>query len=1162
MKLMAIILIFTVFQAVGSVYSQNTTFNFHLKNVPIKSVLQEIENTSEFKFLYRTEFLDVNRKVNIEANDDRVETILQNIFNSPDITYRVFEDNLIVITNNRMMERQQRIISGKVTDAATGEPIPGVNVVIKGTTIGTITSLTGEYNIEVSAPDAILVFSSIGYVMTEISSVDRNIIDVALEIELQALEEVVVVGYGEMSRAKITTSISKLDSKVLAHSARSNVGSALQGTISGLRVINTTGQPGSLPSILLRGGASINSPGSPLVVVDGVVRTLNDVNQSNIESIEVLKDAASTAIYGARANNGVILITTKKAKAGVSNVTYSLKAGINFRREAYNYVNAQDYIYYNRLGMKRANDAKAQGGVPLVSPDIQFGYGFTRPLIFDIARIDNTNRSDFQSLLGEGWQWMLDPYSDNKDTIVFKDYGHQVSDGVFTATPITQDHNLSFTGGNDKGRFATTLGYYNEDGIVIGTKYERFFWTFNGSYKIRKNLEITADASLSDSKTPADLPYDAFFRAQSLQPTFKPLDANGIPNSGTHEAYGNPLYYYERYVRNNDTRRSIFSFGANWEILPDLFLRGKSNIYFTDYTYESFRKKFVYQTGSVNISRPTSARYNKNYQQQHNILLDYRKSFNKQNVSIMVGGEYFDEFYFSLYAEGKSAPTDEIPTLNSAVERTSISSDRTNYRMMSGFSRLNYDYDGKYLLTAVIRYDGTSILGDNKWGAFPGISAGWNIHKEDFFMSSSLNTFISVLKPRISYGVNGNISGIGYYETQGIYGIQTFYNGQAGYLNTGLVNRGLRWEKSKMVDAGMDIGLLNNRATLNLTYFRRTTVDLLTNLALPGYTGFDSFRTNLGNLLNSGFESEISFKIIEMENGLNWDFGFNASYVKNKILKLPYNGNENNRQGGELVFDPEAGKVVWKGGYQEGGTIGDLYAYKFERVLRDWNDVNQTIPNRYDAINNSYGPSIYAGISNKLGKFPIEPGDALWADLDKNDTIDTRDRVYAGNIYPKWTGGFSSTISYKNFSLYGRFDFGFGHTIYNALLTSIIGQGVGHLNVTDHIYDTWTPDNQDAELPAFVYADQQVKMNYIRGAGSTLFYERGDYLALRELTLSYLLTQSILSKIKISSMQIYITGQNLAYFTKYSGTNPELGGTDMGRYPLPKTCILGLQVSF
>jgi TonB-linked SusC/RagA family outer membrane protein len=1062
----------------------------------------------------------------------------------------------------------QKTVTGIVT-GSDNKPLTGVSIIVKGTTTGTISDVNGKFMLSLPADAKSLVFTFVGMEPQEVAIGSSTVYNVILAESLVGLDEVVVVGYGEQSRSKLTTSISKLDTKVLANAAISNAGSALQGTISGLRVITSSGQPGTLPSILLRGGASITSPGSPLVVVDGVVRTLNDVNPADIESMQVLKDAASTAIYGARANNGVILITTKKGKSGVSDVTYKVKMGVNYQRESYNYVNARDYIYYNRVGMNSTNLSRAQGGVAAVNPDAQQGYGFVNPQMFDIAKITSTNRSTFQTLMSEGWQWMMDPITE-KDTIVFKDYLGQIGDAAFNKAAYTQDHNLSFSGGNDKARFAASLGYYSEDGLVISTKYERFSATFNGSYKVKDNLEISTGTTFSDSKRPAFLPGDIFFRSQAMFPTFRPYDLDGNYASGTNMSYGNPLYYVDKNIRLNDTRRSIFNVGANWEIIPDLSLKIQANIYYTDYQEDNFNKKLIYQTGNVDINRTASARYEKAFQQQHNITLEYKKKFNSHNMSLLAGGEYYDLSSYVFTAAGKSAPTDEIYTLNSAVERTSISSTLSDYRMLSAFSRFNYDYNGKYLFTAVLRYDGTSSLADNRWGAFPGISAGWNMHQEDFFKASPLSNYISILKPRLSYGVNGNIAGVGNYETQGGYGIQTFYNAQAGYLNTGLINSGLRWEKSKSFDGGVEIGLLNNKANINLNYFRRTTTDLLTNLVLPDYTGFGSFRTNLGNLLNSGFESELNLNILKLENGLTWDFSFNASFVKNKILKLPYNGNLNNRQGGEEVYDPKTGKLIWVGGYQEGGTIGDLIAFKQDRIYKDWDDVNQNAANRYDKIANLYGPALYALQTSKTGKFPIEPGDVVFKDFDQNDTIDSRDRYVIGNIYPKWTGGFSTTITFKNISLYGRFDYALGHMIYNDLACRVLGQWVGTMNLTDWIYDTWTPENTDVDLAKFYYADYP-KYNYKRTGwlgttGSNMvsrFYEKGDYLALREVTLSYNFPQSITSKLKIASLQAYVTGQNLSYFTReYTGVSPELGGFDPGRYPLPRTVIFGLQVSF
>ena len=1064
----------------------------------------------------------------------------------------------------------QSKISGKVTSAKDGQTLPGVTVVVSGTKLAAITDVNGAYQINnVPKSATTLVFTSVGFLSEKVTINKLTEINVALKEDLKLLDEVVVVGYGKQSRALLTTAVSKLDTKTLQTVTLSNPGQILQGTVPGLMVINTSGQPGSLPTILLRGGASINSPGSPLVVVDGVIRTLADINPSDIESIQILKDAASTAIYGARANNGVILITTKQGKDGVSQVTYSVKTGINQNRQGYTYLDTRDYLQYNRLGNLYA-------GRTLLQTDQSNGYGTagSNQKIFDLTKITSANRSQFGSLLANGWQWMKDSYN-NTDTLMFKDHSGQVADAAFNNPAYTQDHFLSFTGGNDKGKFSSSLGYYTEDGLVVSTKYQRLTGTLNGSYKVKKNFEISGGFTFSDSQDPPLWTSTAnlFYRTMSLWPTYNPWDANGNPTSGAASSDGNPLYWINKLILKNDTRRSTYTTGIKWELIPSLFLKATANVYFVDYTGSTFYKTYQAQTAaSATTTHYTDAEYTKTQVQQHNVSLDYTKSFGKHNLNLMVGSEYYDSYTYDFYATADKAPTDDIQTLNANTEMLSTTSSSTESKVLSGFGRFNYDFNGKYLFTASARYDGISRLASkNQWGFFPGVSFGWNAHQEDFFKTSVLSKFITTIKPRISYGVNGNVAGVGDYEVQGGYGTQTLYNGKLGFLNTGLINQNLTWEKSTSLEAGLDVGMFKNRVTLMADYFNRLTSDLLTNLALPDYTGFSTFRTNLGTLRNRGFEIEASINVLKLKNGLTWDVSFNASTVKNKIVKLPYNGVANNRQGGLQVYDPGSKQVIWVGGYQEGGTLGDVYAYQEVRILKDQNDVNNTVGKRYDKIAELLGPTLWADPTiSKTGRKQIEPGDVLWADLDHNDTIDSRDRVKVGNTNPKWTGGFSSTLAYKGLSLYVRCDYSVGQLIYNDVLARTYGQYQGTFNATDLVLQSWTPTNTNTIYPKYYYADQLSKKNITRennananlNGNSSLFYQKGDYVAIRELTLSYQFPKLLVSKLRLSSVRINLTGQNLAYFTKYAGSSPELGGVDSGRYPLPKSFILGLQVSF
>lgn len=1068
-------------------------------------------------------------------------------------------------TAGEFSQQATKTVTGKVTDQ-NGEPLPGVNIVVKGTTTGTVTDANGNFSLSMPADANVLQFSFVGMTMLEVVLDGRTSLAVVMEESTIGLDEVVAIGYGELSRARLTTSISKLDTKVLDNAVFSNVGKALQGTIPGLRVINTTGQPGTSPSILLRGGASITSPGSPLVLVDGIVRAINDINSNDIESIDVLKDAASTAIYGARANNGVILITTKKGKTGVSNFEYTFRGGINQLPDDYELVSAREYYSYQRGGMQRTNNAWVQGNTKPVAGTITW-----TPSMYSQGIIDNNLRPKFDSLVGAGWEWMIDPFN-NKDTLVFKDYTGQIGEEAFNQNAATQEHNVFFSGGNDRGQYVSSLNYYNEEGLAKNTMYERFSGSLNAAYKLRDNFDIDAGLTYSSSNTNSALTNDNFYRARMMYPYLRPTLDDGTPNPGVNASYGNAAYYEDKYVRLNRVSRTTLNTGVSWEIIPLLFLKANGSVYFTGNEVENFNKKLVYPTGTVDASRTASASFSRGTQQQHNVTAEYSKAIDKHSATILVGGEYFDTKSFALSAAGRGAPTDDIYTLNSAVERTSISSTKSEYRMLSGFGRLNYDYDSRYLFTAVMRYDGTSALKENRWGAFPGMSAGWNIHNEQFFKSSSLSQHISALKPRVSYGVNGNIAGIGTYEVQGVYAITTNYDAESSYLNTSIINSKLRWEKSTSLDAGVEAGLWNNRLFLNLNFYRRVTSDLLANLSLPRYTGFSSFRTNLGSLENKGFEFEVIAQILNLPNGLKWDLGFNAAYVKNKILELPYNGVENNRQGGWQIYDPSSGKLIWVGGYQEGERFGDIVAFKTERILRDWDDVWATVPNLYDAIAQLYGPEIYGSMpqNQRTGKYPIEPGDCLFKDFDNNDTIDSRDRYVVGNIYPTWTGGFTTTLSYKNFSLYGRFDYAAGHIIYNDFVAKNLGNMVGTMHKLTLVRDTWTPENPDAKYPVHLYADYP-KLNIKRSGlhystpenHNSLFYEKGDYLAIREITLSYNIPQTLMSKIGIESAQLNLTGQNLAYITReYTGWNPEEGGSDVGRYPLPRNFLIGLKVLF
>ncbi len=1082
---------------------------------------------------------------------------------------------------------QTKQVTGKVT-SEEGSPLPGISITVKGKPTGTQTAADGTYTIQADAND-VLVFSSVGYEPTEVPVGASSIHSISLKAADKKMDEVVVVGYGTQSRRNITSSIAKLDKDVLASAPRANIGSALQGTVSGLQVVNATGQPGAAPQILLRGGASINNPGAPLVVVDGIIREFNDIPSEDIASIELLKDAASTAIYGARANNGVILITTKQGKAGKAEVSYKFTGGYNIRRDNYNYFGAKDYIYYNRLG-------NLNSGRTLAQVNSSRGYGLlTNPAdsaTFDIRAYGPSSAH----LLNMGWDTVGDPYG---GTIIFKDHGGEVEDLVFRNT-YTKDHYVNVTGGNDKGKYFASFDYYNEDGIIVGSQYKRYSGNLNGSYKVRPNVEVSTGVNLSTSSQVGTIggEINTLYRSMAIWPTFNPwLDsAKTKPNPGNGITDGNPLYWLGKLDRSNEVNRVTANGSVKWDIIPGLYVKATGNAYLFEQINQSFQKAtqtyaniFANPPSFSNTSRASFSTLSRSFQQQYNAIVNYNKRFaDKHNINIMLGSEYYGTKAFDMQVAGTNAPTDDIPTVNAATTFIANSSTdpynpnnnyslQSEYRIVSQFGRLNYDFDNRYLLTAVFRRDGVSSLAkENRWGFFPGMSAGWNVHNEDFFQNSGLDKYVSTFKPRISYGENGNVAGLGRYEVQGGYGGQGLYNGNATFLNTSMINSDLRWEKSKTTDVGLDLGLLNNKITVIFDYYNRKTSDLLTNLSLPSYTGFNSFRTNLGTYQNKGYEFSVNANVLNQPNGLKLDIGANATFVKNKILKLPFNGNENNRQGGLQVYDPKSGKVIWVGGLQEGQALGDIYAFQQESIFANDEEIAKVAANRRDLVAQISGP----GVTYGTGK--ITPGDVNWLDLDKNDTIDSRDQVYIGNIYPKWTGGFSTNLSYKNFSFYSRFEFATGHTIYNDLVARTLGNYQGTFNYFDLQKNAWSPTNTHTDIPKVYFADQVAapngKKNYTRSnnAGQVLnsnnsrFYEKGDYLALREMTLSYDFAKSLLAKTKVlSQSRIYVSVNNLFYITKFSGPTPEppvsngvTTGIYAGTYPTPKSIVLGVQVSF
>lgn len=1135
--------------------------NLNLKNSSLRAFLRTIEKQTDVVFSYQKGVIDSQEKLNLTIQNETVENILKQVLIPRRIHYRVINNNQIILNRTDVGKEGpgktelkaenpveaknspvDEVITGRVTDEK-GEALPGVNVQIKGTVVGTATNENGNYTIKLGENEESLIFSFIGYKTKEVIVGNATVVNVALEADIAVLSEVLVVGYGTQSREKLTTSVSKVDNRVLKNIPYANAASALQGSVSGVRVQTTTGQPGAAPRIIVRGGTSINNPNgaTPLYIVDGVIRSdMDNINADDIQSMQVLKDAASTSIYGARGSNGVVVITTKSGKAGSATITYKYNLISSETMKTYDLIPARDFIKFYRMGVM-ATAKKIPARMSLLTEASPGGTGndLTAKTNFTTMYLSPEN----EHKLKEGWESMPDPLDPSK-TIIFKDTDFQK---MLYRNGISHNHALSMSGGSEKATYNLGLGYLNNQGIAYGTDYKRLSLNLNSEYKIRENL--TTFGRLLYSKAFYRGETWAHDRGQAVAPTQKYLLEDGTLAPG---GQSNPQYYENSQDIRNQKENLSMAVGARWDILPGLQFQPQLSL-FKYSTNNRFFQKGAYLAGPAGAftdSRVARGSRTELIQYQADAVFSYDKVLAPgHNLSAQAGFAYFFRENNALLAQGQGAGSDLIPTLNAATTPVSVSGTESFQLIMGYFGRVNYDYEQKYLLSLTARHDGASNLGNSyKWGFFPGVSAGWNVHKEDFWQNVPV---VSELKLRGSYGVNGNISGLGDYQAQGEYGVGARYSGNSVVINTILANPDLQWERSATRNLGLDVSLFKNRIRILSDFYIKETTNLLTSLPLPFSTGFTSVVTNLGSLQNKGVEVEVSAQILSPQSPVKWEATFNASKVTNKILKLPNNGVARNRIGGYYIWDASINDYSWQGGLQEGGKLGEMFGYKQKSIYTTDEEAAQgpvdmliTLPDR-----------------TKFG------GDVNWEDFDKNNIIDTRDRTYMGNMFPTWTGGFGNYVTYKNFSLNLRMDYTVGHMKHNWSRALIMGQYGTISGIVTDVYRSWQNPGDVTDIPRYYWGEQTVHRNLARenarlDGGNSIYYERGDFLALRELTLSYSFPKLLIRKLNVSNLNVYATGNNLHYFTKYRGLSPEDGGMDLGGYPPARNFIFGVTLSF
>lgn len=1063
-----------------------------------------------------------------------------------------------------------QVVSGIVKDMAN-EPLIGVSVLEMGTTNGVITDVDGKFTLTLTKNKSVLQFSYIGYIKQDVPVGGRKSLSVVMKEDAVSLQEVVVTGYGKtVTKDKLTSAISKVSTDVLEKGVRANPLTALAGTVTGVRVTQTSGQPGAAPSIQVRAGASLDGSGSPLYIIDGVQKDdMADINSNDIASIEVLKDAAATALYGARANNGVVLVTTKTGHVGKTSVTLNVNVGKNFMRQNYDFLSARDYLYWERTAALRAGKTKdlmsgtnigwAAGHDPEVDGNKNAKGVFSTTFLTD----------DNKYLLDQGWQSMDDPVSDK--TLLFKEF--RLEDVNFQDA-WTQDYNLSISGGNDKAKYYSSVGWYKETGFPLNSSYERLSFNLNGEYKIKSWLTASGFVNFSRGiNNPNPLNNDANFFSvvAAAPPTFKGYNLDGsVIKVINNNQNANMEATIDSYYRRNHAYKTTMGTSLKLDLMKGLSLKLNAMWYLWMKETEAFNKAFATAPNKQNSLRAASAGYARRLDQTYNAILNYNASFGDHNISAVAGFEMIDKYTYGFSASGQGATSDDFISLQYTElgDTRKMSTTHQQERIMSGFINATYDYKSKYLFSFSGRYDGYSKLVDNRWGFFPGVSAAWNVYREEF-MEKYLDIF-SNLKVRAGYGQNGNVSGIGKkpynpYILQGDYGNTANYNGMYGMLINSLPYPSLRWEKTTSFDAALEVGLFN-KANLSIGYFNKKTNDLIASVPLPSSAGVGNMLTNNGSVRSQGLEIEADYKIFNQKD-FKWSVGANITFVKSKILELPDNGAENNRQGGQQVFKGLGNKdLVWVGGYQEGQTPGDIYGYKMIHVVRDEADL-QNYANYIDKVPKKavYGPEAYSKLTDaeKKNAQQLAPGDAIWYDVDGDGVVESYDQVKLGNKIPKWMGGFNTAVSYKGLELSARFDYALGYKKWNAGLQYFMGLTSNHFNAPEMVKDTWTEENTSAPLPMFINGDSNFKQNFTR-ANASLFWEDASYLCAREIMLSYSLPAQWVKKAMMEKVTISLTGQNLFYVTSTKVYTPEYGSgqNDKGGYSLPKTVLMGVKVTF
>ncbi len=1091
MKLTIALFFVAVIQVNAVIYSQDAGFTISESGISIKEVLKELETNSSYRFFYSENWLFLDKKIDIKMKDEKIENVLENLFENSTLTYKVFDNDLVVIIPKSDGNQQDVIIKGKVVDS-NGDVLPGVNVLVKGTNTGAVTNIDGEYTISIPSSDATLVFSFIGYLTEEVEVNGKTVVDMQLVEDIKSLEEVVVIGYGTQKKSDLTGAVSSVKAEDFQKMSVRRIEEAIQGRAAGVMISKGKGSPGSSASIHVRGAGSIGET-EPLWIVDGVrMDPGNHLNMNDVASVEILKDAAAAAIYGTGAAHGVILVTTKRGTSSKPQVNFRSSVGKHTPTNLPEMCNTEQFLELNIETRKNAGeDYSAYELDPSTLPDTDW--------------------------IGEVW----------------------------SGSGIEQNYNLSVSGGSENASYFLSTAYDKEVGTMVDNWFDKFSIRANSDFKIGKRIKIGESLAISRTRENPTMAIGSDFETIIKPiPTMPLYDEDNIYGGwGRGPSYWNgknPVAAEYQHHKMNTYNRVVGNIYASIDIFEGLTAKATFGGEISDGRRRTYIEAYDYGTFSNTTNSLTYiGDFDDNF--LGNIVLNYEKTFGSHYLQAMAGyeaqktngwifGSQVQDFPVT-YSDSQSLSTGTT----SAIERENIEYST----LLSQFGRLTYNYAGKYLFQANVRRDGSSNFGSGfRWGIFPSASVGWRVSDEDFM--STIDA-VSNLKIRASWGKNGSdkidqyLYSATYSSDKSMYLFSDLGEAarERGFYLSKLANENAHWEEIVQTDFGFDLGLFDNKVSITTDYYIKKTDDMLYDVELPLSFGVSANRTNspeavpsnIGTMENRGLEIAANYQ--DRIGDFGFSFGANAAFNKNEITMLSREDDIITAGYDGIAFKHYLTRT------EVGEPMGYFYGYIVDGIFQNEDEVNAA---------NAGAPS---GTYWQSG---TAPGDFKYKDIASLDDegnvvmipdgeITEADKTNLGNPWPKMIYGFNVNLDYKGFDFSMFFQGVYGVEIFNTH-KSYLRNVFQDYNTSVLAYERWTGEGSINENPRLNHSDPSANF----GTPSSYFVEDGSYLKLRNIQLGYSLPSSLLSKMNIASLRIFVSGQNLFTITKYEGMDPELAG--------------------